>query len=285
MNTLQKGGKYENFVANVYRAILFAENYDLFKTITIELNKKLNDKNGVLRQIDIYWEYSLLGETYRTAIECKNYESSISIDRVEAFVQKLRSLNLSHGIMATKSGFQSGAQTTAEKEGISLIIIREPKDEDWKGRVKTIHLKMTAMLPPRILPETLKLKVDWDWININLPGFDGKISINALNKDIRITDFEENQAFSFYDIENKVLPRDFPGKFSWSKDFSNSYLEYNGERYKVLQIAFDYYTPDALVSESVIDFSSHLLAIMEYVTGEKKKLAVVRDGLRKPIPF
>ena len=46
------------------------------------------DKNGTERQFDIYWEYSLGGFLYKTVIECKDYASKISIDKILKFKEK-----------------------------------------------------------------------------------------------------------------------------------------------------------------------------------------------------
>ena len=59
-----KGSAYEEFVFNVYNAINNAEAHLKFETAEIEINKKLYDKNGVERELDIYWKYNLLGQQY-----------------------------------------------------------------------------------------------------------------------------------------------------------------------------------------------------------------------------
>lgn len=160
MNSKEKGDSYEEFVRNVYTALLYSENESGVKNIKINKNIKIKDKLGNDRQIDVYWEYQILGQTYRTAVECKNYNSTISIDRVEAFATKIRTLGLSKGIMATKIGFKSGAVSISKDNNISLIIIREPADEDWEGRIKKIVLHMHYLPPPEILIDTFQPCLD-----------------------------------------------------------------------------------------------------------------------------
>lgn len=84
------GRKYEQFVAKLQKALMDSQGLIQQHNISIELNKKLIDKNGIEREFDIYWEYEFGGIAYRTVIECKDYESKISIDRIDSFIGKLR---------------------------------------------------------------------------------------------------------------------------------------------------------------------------------------------------
>lgn len=59
------------------------------KNIEIERNKKIKDNYGIVREFDLYWEYELAGVIYKTIIECKDYASRVSIDKIDAFIGKL----------------------------------------------------------------------------------------------------------------------------------------------------------------------------------------------------
>ena len=98
----------------------------------MEKKKKLIDKNGSERDVDIYWEYELLGQIFKTAVECKDYERRISIDKIEAFATKIKNLGLNKGIFATKKGYQCGAIETAKGENISLILVRDIENKSSK---------------------------------------------------------------------------------------------------------------------------------------------------------
>jgi hypothetical protein len=49
--------------------------------------------------------------------------------------------------MVTKVGYQSGAKTYAEYYGIDLKVLCKPIGDDWKGRVKDIHINIIAKAP------------------------------------------------------------------------------------------------------------------------------------------
>lgn len=73
----KQGARYEDFVAKLQAAILASESLTHQKNISVELNKKIKDNAGVVREFDVYWEYELGGLTYKTAIECKDYASKV----------------------------------------------------------------------------------------------------------------------------------------------------------------------------------------------------------------
>lgn len=281
MNNKEKGSSYEQFVVSVYNAINTAERSAEFKTAQIETNKKLADRNGVERELDIYWEYTILGHQYKTAIECKNYNSKVSIDKVEAFAQKLRSLNLSKGIMATQVGYQEGAKKTAEAEGISLLVIRETVDSDWDGYLREINIEIAGILAPIIDNSTLHVEPDREWFRVNIPDSDGKFNFHCANNEVGVENFFEGKHYSFWDIENKVLPRDKYGRHHWEKEFDNAYLVTRDFRFKILKLGFDYIGREPLISKMNVDFAAHTLAVMEYITDEQKKIIVTHDGLLK----
>ena len=123
---------YERFVQNVYQTILTAEGKD---TIRVKHDVKLEGMSGQKHQVDVCWEYAQNGATYRTAIECKCYKRSIDIGRVRDFFGVLYDVPGLRGTFATKKGYQSGALSFAKYYGISLLVIREPEenDYDWKS--------------------------------------------------------------------------------------------------------------------------------------------------------
>ncbi|NWK61899.1 restriction endonuclease [Acinetobacter sp. SwsAc3] len=126
------GKAYELFVQSLYQAILQSELLTGQKNIEVETNKLLVDKNGTERQFDIYWEYSLGGFLYKTVIECKDYASKISIDKIDSLLGKLQDFPDLRGVFATKVGYQSGAETKANKNNIELLIVRQQNDSDWE---------------------------------------------------------------------------------------------------------------------------------------------------------
>ena len=80
------GKEYEQFVAELQQALLNTEAFIQQKNVKVEVNKIIVDNCGIKRQFDIYWEYELGGITYKTVIECKDYNSKISVDRIDGFL-------------------------------------------------------------------------------------------------------------------------------------------------------------------------------------------------------
>ena len=103
----------------------------------------------------MYWEFNLGGYDYKTVIECKDYASSVTIDKIDAFIGKAQDIPGLRLIYATKTGYQSGAQRKADQHKVDLLIIREGVDEDWTAPdgtplIKIINLNIIAISPPNI---------------------------------------------------------------------------------------------------------------------------------------
>jgi hypothetical protein len=89
------------------------------------------DRNGIEREFDLYWEYELGGFTYKAIIECKDYNSTIFIKKIDALLGKLHDIPDLRGIFATKMGYQSGALKKAQENNIDLLIVRKQNNSDW----------------------------------------------------------------------------------------------------------------------------------------------------------
>lgn len=89
-----------------------------------EHNKIIKVSDGNY-QIDGFIEFSLMGVTYKTLLECKHYKNSISREKVQILYDKLRACGAQKGILVSSSNFQSGAITYATKHGIALIQLIE----------------------------------------------------------------------------------------------------------------------------------------------------------------
>jgi len=109
------GKDYEFFVAKLQQALLNADAYASQKNIQVEVNKKIVDNCGIERQFDIYWEYELGGLLYKTVIECKDYASTITVEKIDALIGKVKDLPDLKAVFATKMGYQSGAQKKSRK--------------------------------------------------------------------------------------------------------------------------------------------------------------------------
>ncbi|EHH0795760.1 restriction endonuclease, partial [Vibrio vulnificus] len=97
------GREYEEFVASLQKALFESEQWTKLRNIQIEQNKKIEDNFGISREFDLYWEYELAGITYKTVIECKDYASKVSIEKIDALLGKIRDIPDLKPIFATKT--------------------------------------------------------------------------------------------------------------------------------------------------------------------------------------
>ncbi|GAG14919.1 unnamed protein product, partial [marine sediment metagenome] len=141
MSAKNTGKEYEAFVANLQQALLDSELLGGQKNIEIEQNKKLVDSCGIEREFDLYWEYELAGISYKTIIECRDYNSNISVNHIDGLIGKLSDIPDVKGIFATRKGYQSGAKTKAGQNKIDLLIVRKQNDQDWQDKDGNPYIK------------------------------------------------------------------------------------------------------------------------------------------------
>src|SRR6202051_5190778 len=65
------------------------------------------------RQFDVTIRFRKGLYDHLTVVECKDYKQAVSIEKVEAFVTKSRDVRASVAVLASTSGFQSGAKECA----------------------------------------------------------------------------------------------------------------------------------------------------------------------------
>ncbi|MBC7987534.1 MAG: restriction endonuclease [Sphingomonadaceae bacterium] len=141
---VERGTEYERFVQAIYQALLDAEGVE---NVDVKHNIKIQGNSGCDHQIDVYWEFRMAGQTYKTAVECKAFDKSVPVGRIRDFYGVLVDIPNLIGVFATMVGYQRGAKMFAKQHGISLKELRAPTDKDWKGRVKDIRLTLRAVVP------------------------------------------------------------------------------------------------------------------------------------------
>jgi hypothetical protein len=80
------------------------------------------------RQFDVTVRFQFGLHSYLTVIECKDYASKVSVDKVDALVTKARDVNANKVILISSKGFQSGCFPVAERHGIQLLVLSETTD-------------------------------------------------------------------------------------------------------------------------------------------------------------
>lgn len=133
--------QYEQLTQAIYQAILQREG---MSNIEVEHDVTLRGRSGVEHQIDVLWRFRQAGVEHKVVIECKNYATSLTLEKVRNFFAVAHDVGNVTALMVTKTGYQSGAVDFANHYGIGLKLLRKPTEDDWKGKVKDIHVNITA---------------------------------------------------------------------------------------------------------------------------------------------
>lgn len=197
-NTTAKGTSYEKFVQGLYQTLHDADGFD---DIKIEHNKTVKGCSGCTHQIDVYWQFKIAGQVYKTAIECKAFNKAVSIGRVRDFYGVLADVPNLQGIFVSLFGFQSGAQQYAAHYGINLKEIRRPTDEDWKGRVQNIHVRF-FIIEPRIT--AIKPDVTQGYLSTLGPDESIEMDFSGTTADSFVVDAAGNHVASYEEIRQQL---------------------------------------------------------------------------------
>ena len=162
----KRGTDYELFVKDVYECLNRADGLSNVETLH---DVKLAGAAGVEHQIDIYWSFKFGGVEYKAVVECKDYNSHVSKEKIQSFHSVLNDLGNVHGIFASRLGFQSGAISYAEKYGIQLMEIRHPIEADWDGKMKNIHIELITQTIGDVHPQIIVNKQRAEEMDIPLP--------------------------------------------------------------------------------------------------------------------
>ena len=141
MDIYRESVQYEQLTQSIYQAILQS---DYGENIQVEHDVEVKGRSGVAHQIDVLWRFKLGNVKHTVLIECKNYASSLTLEKVRNFFGVLHDIGNVQGIIVTKTGFQSGAAEYANYYGIDLKLLRKPTDQDWDGRMKDLHINIIA---------------------------------------------------------------------------------------------------------------------------------------------
>lgn len=133
--------EYEQLTQAIYQAILQNESSN---NIRVEHNVDVVGRSGVTHQIDVLWRFRQAGIEHTVLIECKNYASNLTLEKVRNYFGVIHDIGNAQGLIVTKTGYQSGAAQFANHYGIGLKVLRKPNELDWQGRVKDIHITVTA---------------------------------------------------------------------------------------------------------------------------------------------
>jgi len=196
---MNKGTEYEKLTQEIYQDLLKKDGL----TTEVKHNVKIQGK-ATRHQIDIYWEYKIAGIHHKVAIECKNYNKKISKGIISSFHGVLTDIGNTNGIIVTKVGFQKGAKEFAEHYGINLIELREPKPEDWNGRLRVLTTNVEAI---EVNVKQCFIQLDYEWCKSNIPEQylnSIEVTISGLENEIWIFDDKGNKIKNLLQIRDEL---------------------------------------------------------------------------------
>lgn len=155
--TFSESIEYERLTQAVYQAIMRRDGLN----IAVEHNVDVAGRSGVEHQIDVLWRFELAGVRHFVLIECKNYHSALTLEKVRNFFSVLHDIGNCNGVMVTLTGYQSGVVRFAEYYGIGLKLLRRPTTEDWDGKIKDIvvNLKVRGIVSTDEKPVVTRVKL------------------------------------------------------------------------------------------------------------------------------
>ncbi|MFW3342258.1 restriction endonuclease [Aliarcobacter butzleri] len=270
------GRLYENFVAELQQALIDSQMFMKTKSIKIEKNKSITDRCGISREFDLYWEYEFAGVIYKNVIECKDYESKISIDKIDALLGKLHDIPGIKPIFATKTGYQRGAEKKAAQHNIDLLIVREQNDSDWEGKIRELQFMIHCQMPASILEFSPIVDKEWlDENKIDLTNYCSKV----FNDEVFIDDVDKGEKYSLLELSNKLTPlTDAPiGIFENIVETKDAYIINDIFRLKLKGYKIKYEILPPIKTETIMDFSKELKGVIEYL-GKNCKKGIFTDG-------
>lgn len=263
---VETGTEYEQFVQAVYQAVINAEGIE---NIKVQHNIQLLGKSGCEHQIDVYLEFRIAGQIYKTAIECKAFNKSVSIGWIRDFYGVLVDVPGLIGVFATLIGYQSGARKYAAHYGISLKELRKPVDADWTGRLKDIYLNIHVVSTEikRFQP-----RVSQAYLGTLRPGERIELKDGFLNHEPIIFDRSGDVALSYEDLRQN-LPNENKSAvgLSYFAPFPNHILRFSGTDIPIDGIDFVYNVN--IETEQVI------------IRGDELAQAIIKDVISGELKF
>jgi hypothetical protein len=147
------GKKIEKLVYMIQETLKNSKGTQIFR------NVKLDNKSNRKREIDVLIKSVINGFEILIAIECKDYNKPIPVEKIEAFNSKcLRMPKINKKVFVSTNGYQADAKEAAEDFNIELHCITDISPEivtSWLA-IKELSLKVT------IYPFTIGLDVTQD---------------------------------------------------------------------------------------------------------------------------
>ena len=280
------GKEYEQFVKNLYQALIDSEGIAKQKNVEIEANKKLTDSCNIEREFDLYWEYELAGVTYKTVIECKDYQSRVSIEKIDALIGKIQNFPDLKAVFATKTGYQSGAKDKAEFNKIDLLIVREQSEDDWQNVdgnpfIKKIEINLELVSGASIIKFLPEIDGKWAKENTDI-DFSKPFNPKMRNDLITIEDNIKGKKYTILQLEKQLgeSHRGESGEFTQEHKFDDAYIYFEDLKLKLRKYKIRYSVSLPIILPINIDYTEELVGIIEYLN-KGTKTAIYSDKIIK----
>lgn len=276
------GTEYELFVKDLMQAIVNSENKEIHENdIKLKHQAKIESRSGVEREFDIYWEFDINGYKYKRVIECKDYSSKVSVEKIDALRGKLAGFDHIEGSLATSNGYQHGAIKTAEEAGIELLIVRKLNEEkDYRSKdgtplIKEIVCNLKLYLPIEILERNFYFDEDWaKENNINI------INIDCREDEINIVNKSKQLNMSLYKYFSSFgRPNDTKKEIIEEKNINyeeETFLVKENEKYKINSLKIAYRIPPCIKKE--VRIKTNAKGVVEYLISQKKKIVFLENN-------
>jgi hypothetical protein len=228
------GKPYEILTQLIFQKLL---DQNFVRTIEVKHNIILEGKTGKY-QIDVFWEYELLGIPYQTIIQTKDLASKVKQTDILAFKEILDDLpGQPKGIYVTKTGFQSGAQDIARKNGIILYELRKPGKFDFAGQIGCIGIELQISSGYRF--EDINIRMDEEWVRneISKIGYKGDYTFSLTVRPALTIIYDENDSEigTLYDILTSEITEN--SSQAITKKFDNAFIKTPSEKITKIKIS------------------------------------------------
>ncbi len=119
------GEEFEKLAESIFRKLVKNPQFE-----SVERNVWIDGIDGK-RQVDVLIKAEVVGINIITVIECKDYNTKISVGKIDEFHSKLMDIKANKGIFISKKGFSSTSTKKAKRLGITLCTAHEALKPSW----------------------------------------------------------------------------------------------------------------------------------------------------------
>jgi hypothetical protein len=141
--------------------------YQEFDDAQARHNVTLTDVDGASRQVDVLVTFSRGPHKFLVIVECKHWSKNVERKDIDELLITVEKTNASKGVIFTTCGYQSGALTTAQRNGIDAFLVRDPHKNEWRPETaQDSHLQLCTYCPEdklSIPTDAIEVGADEPW--------------------------------------------------------------------------------------------------------------------------